>query len=167
MCVCGLHGEEGLMVQCGGESEQQNSMGTSSNTSLSKATEADKADTKTTETQKNDGSDHKTKTTGSKDHSKSDNLKGDHSKNNKSSSSVDSKNDSLAPKETKCATTVVNSCESPVVDVPLRPLKGCGVWQHARCMAVTDIGEPYYCHRCQPREVCCDSITLSTSAVFK
>lgn len=134
MCVCGLHGEEGLMVQCGGESEQQNSMGISaSNISPSKATEAD---TKTSDTQKNDGGDHKTKTTVSKDHSK----------NNKSSSSVDAK-------EIKSVASDVNSCEPSVVDVPVRPLKGCGVWQHARCMAVTDVGEPYYCHRCQPREV--------------
>lgn len=73
MCVCGLHGEEGLMVQCGGEGDQM-------------------------------------------------------IPNGKGEPATDS-------------------------DSAVKNQKGCGVWQHARCMAVTDVGEPYYCHRCQPREV--------------
>lgn len=105
MCVCGLHFEEGLMVQCGGEGEQSNNSTSSTvQETVTKNNEEEPLDS-------NDGN-----------------------KNSKVASNTNSKD-----KET-------------LLNIN-KPLKGCGVWQHARCMAVVDVGEPYYCHRCQPREV--------------
>lgn len=104
LCVCGLHFEEGLMVQCGGEGEQSNNSTSTAQETTPKTNEEE------TLVESNDGN-----------------------KNNKVTNNTISKD-----KET----LNVN-----------KPLKGCGVWQHARCMAVVDVGEPYYCHRCQPREV--------------
>lgn len=31
--------------------------------------------------------------------------------------------------------------------------RGCGVWQHARCMRVVDTAVPHYCHHCQHAKV--------------
>ncbi|XP_077298609.1 histone-lysine N-methyltransferase ash1 [Arctopsyche grandis] len=114
MCVCGLHFEEGLMVQCGGEGDQQSGNSSSFAQFESTAKTFDDDDANSNDTLK---SNSKSTIATSKDPQK------------------DSSND------------------GSYVGNYSKAVKGCGVWQHARCMAVTDIGEPYYCHRCHPRQV--------------
>lgn len=110
MCVCGLHFEEGLMVQCGGEGDQQ-SVNSGSFAQFDSTAKTFDEYAYSIDTLKNNSK--STNATSIKDSSNDGSFIGNYSK----------------------------------------AVKGCGVWQHARCMAVTDIGEPYYCHRCYPRQV--------------